>query len=95
MGALEVMQDDIAALHAKVDRLIGMVGRKPAEPRRDALLTRKEAAAYVGVTEGTLAVWHCEQEHDDLPVVKVGRSVRYKQSDLDAFLERRTKRPGA
>ena len=53
------------------------------------LLTREQAAAYLGVKPQTLAVWHCTGRYG-LPVVKVGRLVRYRQQDLDAFLARRT-----
>lgn len=53
------------------------------------LLTRKEAAAYLGIAEQTLAVWHCQRKYE-LPIVKIGASVRYRRADLDQFLVRRT-----
>jgi excisionase family DNA binding protein len=53
------------------------------------LLTIKEASDYLGVTEGTLNTWRSIKRYN-LNFVKVGRLVRYKQSDLDAFLDRRT-----
>lgn len=53
------------------------------------LLTRKEAADYLGVKEDTLAVWACNKRYI-LPMVKVGRLVKYKLSDLNAFIETRT-----
>ncbi len=53
------------------------------------LLTRKEAAAYLGIAEMTLSIWKSTGRYN-LPVVKVGRLVRYKKSDLDAFIDRRT-----
>ncbi|RTL37202.1 MAG: DNA-binding protein [Candidatus Melainabacteria bacterium] len=56
---------------------------------RSELLTRKEAALYLGVTEQTLAVWKCTKRYN-LPVVKVGRLVKYKKSDLDQFIKIRT-----
>ncbi len=52
------------------------------------LLTRKEAASYMGVAEQTLAVWKSTGRYN-LPVVKVGRLVRYRRRDLDRFLESR------
>lgn len=58
-------------------------------PFRSELLSRRQAAEYLGVTEHTLAVWKCTRRYD-LPVVKVGRLAKYKKSDLDAFIERRT-----
>ncbi len=48
-----------------------------------------EAAEYVAVKEQTLAVWRSTGRYD-LPFVRVGRCVRYRRSDLDAFLERNT-----
>ncbi len=53
------------------------------------LLTRAEAAEYLGLRIQTLAVWAITGRYG-LPMVKVGRSVRYRQSDLDAWLESRT-----
>ncbi len=54
--------------------------------QKDKLLTRKETADFLGVTEGTLAVWKTTRRYP-LPVVKVGRLVRYRESDLIKFLE--------
>ena len=53
------------------------------------LLTREEAAAYLGIKPGTLAVWRTRKRYN-LPVVKVGSLVRYRRSDLEKFLDRRT-----
>jgi len=53
------------------------------------LLTRKEAAAYLGIAEMTLSIWKSTGRYN-LPVVKIGRLVKYKKSDLDAFIDRRT-----
>jgi excisionase family DNA binding protein len=54
----------------------------------DPLYTRPEAAAYLDLVPQTLAVWQCNGRYG-IPVVKVGRLVRYRKSDLDAFLARR------
>lgn len=51
----------------------------------DPLLTRPEAAAVLGVKVGTLAVWHCTKRYA-LPVIKVGRLVKYRLSDLQRFI---------
>lgn len=51
-------------------------------------LNRKSAAEYLGVTEGTLAVWASTGRYR-LPFIKVGRKVFYTLADLDAFLESR------
>lgn len=53
------------------------------------LLNRKDAAHYLGVTERTLAVWKCTGRYN-LPCVKIGRLVKYRKADLDAFIARRT-----
>jgi hypothetical protein len=55
----------------------------------DPLLTRVEAGAFLGIKPETLSVWHSTQRYS-IPVVKVGRSVRYRLSDLKAFLQART-----
>ncbi|MFS1864671.1 helix-turn-helix domain-containing protein [Vibrio breoganii] len=49
-------------------------------------LNRKQAADYLGLSEGTLAVWASTGRYK-LPFVKVGRKVFYRQSDLDVFIE--------
>lgn len=53
------------------------------------LLTAIEAAEFLGVKPQTLAVWRCNQRYD-LPFVKVGNAVKYRMSDLEAWLESRT-----
>ena len=53
------------------------------------LLTREQAAAYLGVTPRTLAVWKCTGRYK-LPCVKIGRLAKYRKADLDAFIARRT-----
>ena len=55
-----------------------------------ALLTREEAAARLGVKAQTLAVWASTGRYS-LPFIKVGRLVKYRQADLDAFLIGRTR----
>jgi len=53
------------------------------------LLTRREAAAYLGVTPDTLAVWFSTRRYP-IPVIKVGHLAKYRKADLDRFLESRT-----
>jgi len=55
---------------------------------RTELLSRKEAAVYLGVSEQTLAIWKTTGRYS-LPVVKIGRLAKYRKSDLDAFISRR------
>lgn len=52
---------------------------------RSELLSRREAAAYLGVAEQTLAVWKCTKRYD-LPYVKIGKLVKYRLADLDEFI---------
>ncbi len=52
------------------------------------LMTRKDAAAYLGVSEMTLAIWKSTGRYS-LRVYKIGRLAKYKRSDLDAFIASR------
>jgi hypothetical protein len=54
----------------------------------DPLLTETQAAAFIEIRPGTLSVWRSTKRYP-LAFVKVGRAVRYRQSDLRAFLESR------
>ena len=55
----------------------------------DPLFTSPEAAEYIGVSESTIVVWRCTGRYK-IPFIKVGRLVRYRRSDLEAWLESRT-----
>lgn len=55
----------------------------------DRLLSRGEAAKFLGVTKGTLEVWACTKRYP-LPVIKIGRLAKYRLSDLKKFIEQRT-----
>ena len=48
------------------------------------LLTVHEAAAYLGVAVQTLHNWRSSGRYR-LPCLRVGRLVRYRRSDLDAW----------
>ena len=50
----------------------------------EILLTRKEAADFLGYSEKTLAIWKCVQRYP-LPYLKIGRKIRYKLADLEHF----------
>ena len=52
------------------------------------LLDDHAAAAILGVTPQTLAVWRCSKRYA-LPYLKIGRLVRYRRADLLAWLESR------
>ena len=52
----------------------------------EMLLSRKDAAEYLGLKESTLAIWKCTKRYD-LPYVKIGRKIKYRLSDLQNFVE--------
>ena len=56
------------------------------------LLTPEQVAELLGVSTHTLAVWRCEKRYH-LPYVKSGRLVRYRESDVDAFIQSRLSDP--
>lgn len=57
-----------------------------SKPSKSPLMSRKDAAEYLGVTEGTLAVWKCTSRYP-LKCIKIGRLAKYRKSDLDEFIE--------
>jgi hypothetical protein len=52
------------------------------------LLTEAEAAAILRVRSKTLAAWRYKKRYD-LAYIKVGRLVRYRLEDIEAFIESR------
>ena len=54
------------------------------------LLTTKQAAEYLGISPATLDTWRCTKRNV-IPYIKLGgRFVRYRQEDLDNFIEAST-----
>ncbi len=53
---------------------------------QNELLSRKEAAAYLGLAKTTLEVWASTKRYP-LPYIKVGKLVKYRLTDLQAFLD--------
>lgn len=53
---------------------------------REKLLSTEEAAEMLGVKEHTLRDWRSTKRYP-LAYVKVGRNVRYRQEDIQAFIE--------
>ncbi len=49
------------------------------------LLTTSEAASYLSITASTLINWR-HTKRVEVPFVRIGHAVRYRRSDLDAFL---------
>ncbi len=56
------------------------------------LLTPDEAAAAIGVCTATLSIWRCTKRYD-LSYIRCGRLIRYKETDVLDFLERRRVTP--
>ncbi|MGE5525215.1 MAG: helix-turn-helix domain-containing protein [Rhodospirillaceae bacterium] len=59
------------------------------QDHKDSLLNEREAAETLHVSTGTLQVWRSTRRYP-LPFVKIGRAVRYRRSDLEAFIKSRT-----
>lgn len=55
----------------------------------DPLLSPAKAAEALDSTVGTLANW-CSTKRYPLVYVKIGRSVKYRLSDIRAFIESRS-----
>lgn len=64
---------------------------KNAIGTNDALLDPGRAACLLAVPVSTLSRWR--NEHRELPYVRVGRLVRYRRRDLEAWIESNTIRP--
>lgn len=56
---------------------------------KQELYSRSEVAKYLGLSEATLETWACTGRYN-LPFIKVGRLVRYRKSDIDSWLQKRT-----
>ena len=71
-----------------------------AEPPTDArlrpseMIAEKDAADVLGIAPGTLSVWRSTGRYA-LPFVKIGSRVRYRRSDLQAWLDSRVRVNGA
>lgn len=57
---------------------------------KEILHTTSSAAAFLGLSTVTLSTWRSTGRYG-LPYIKTGRLVKYRQSDLEAFLERMTR----
>ena len=52
------------------------------------LLTKEQVSDILGISVGTLAVWRTTKRYN-LPYVKTGRLVRYREVDVDNFINSR------
>lgn len=55
----------------------------------DTTITPQQVAQQLGISNRTLANWR-STGYPNLPYLKLGRCVRYRQSDIDAFLKKHT-----
>ncbi len=55
----------------------------------DALLTTKQVAKKLGLSYYTIMTWRSVKRYP-LKYIKVGRRIRYRLSDVEAFLRERT-----
>jgi predicted DNA-binding transcriptional regulator AlpA len=57
----------------------------------DRLVCEREAAGLLGLkNHATLSVWRCVKRYPALRYVRVGKAIRYRVSDIEAFLRSRT-----
>lgn len=63
----------------------GKAGSSP-----DKLLTTEQVAAWLGIKKGTLEKARSTRIGDYPPYIKVNRLIRYRRSDVEAWLARKT-----
>ena len=56
--------------------------------RHDPLWTVQDVATFLGVPVGALYDWRCQGEGP--PALKIGRRLRYRESDVFAWLDEQT-----
>lgn len=61
----------------------------------EPLLTDSEVSGVLKVPLPTLAAWRCSGRVKGLPFVKIGGSIRYRSSDVQAFIQANVTQPGA
>ena len=55
--------------------------------QRSPLLDTYEAAEYLGVPRQTLAVWRTRHKKTGPAYVRMGRWIKYRRDDLDAYID--------
>ena len=56
----------------------------------ESLLTPQEVADKLKISLHTLASWRRQTNPHDLPWIEVGGSIRYRRSDVETWLNKRT-----
>lgn len=80
--------DQQKSLIKPIVTLTSSANNSPVSQNSTILLTRAEAATFLGVSKGTLEVWASTQRYN-LPFVKIGRLAKYRMCDLEAFIQSR------
>lgn len=57
----------------------------PKQAQSNLMLDTDAAANYLGLQKTTLETWR-STKRVELPYVRLGRAIRYRQTDLDSFL---------
>jgi len=63
--------------------------RGATDSNSSSLLTPEQVAEYLNISTRTLANWRCTGLNN-LPYTKIGRCIRYKEADLNAYIDRHT-----
>ncbi len=79
--------DEPAAEHAAGDRVAAAAGDSQAISPQVEYLTPRAAAIYLGTSPSTLA--KLRLFGDGPPFTRIGRAVRYRRRDLDAWMAAR------
>lgn len=58
------------------------------------LLTPKQLAEHIGVSEGTLAVWRTNKTYP-IPYIKIGSLIRYDINEVNKWIETRKRNGGS
>lgn len=64
---------------------------RPTSPRRQPMASIEEVSEYLGVPVTTLYSWRSQRKGP--PAARVGRHLRYRWDDVDAWLAKQTKDP--
>jgi len=67
--------------------------KKSDAARRAPLASTPEVAEYLGIPEQTLYAWRAAGK-DSPPAVRVGKYLRWRWSDVDAWLDRQRDQQG-
>jgi excisionase family DNA binding protein len=59
----------------------------PATPQHEKLLTPGDVARWLGVSPGWVRD-HATRKQPHLPAVKLGKLLRFRSSDVQAFIEK-------